>query len=59
MADKVVVLWPSGATDTLTDVAVDRFYCVEEGMGIVPGLKIRPIAAGGPDAPKSSGVRKK
>jgi len=59
MADKVVVLWPSGATDTLTNVAVDRFYCVEEGKGIVPCQKIRPVAPGGPDAPKSSGVRKK
>jgi enediyne biosynthesis protein E4 len=43
-ADKIVVFWPSGATDTLTSVPADHFYCVEEGSGIVPCQKIRPTA---------------
>lgn len=58
VADKVVVLWPSGTTDTLTNVSADRFYCVKEGMGIVPCQKIRPTAAGEPDAPKNSDRQK-
>jgi hypothetical protein len=41
-ADKVQVSWPSDATDVLTNIAADRFYCVKEGSGIVPCPSIRP-----------------
>jgi hypothetical protein len=41
-ADRVVVSWPSGATDTLENLPADHFYCVEEGSGIVPCERIRP-----------------
>jgi hypothetical protein len=34
-ADKVEVTWPSGAKETLTNLAVDRFYVVQEGKGVV------------------------
>jgi enediyne biosynthesis protein E4 len=34
-ADKVEVTWPSGAREVLTNLAVDRFYVVQEGKGIV------------------------
>ena len=41
-ADKVEIFWPSGSKDVLTNLAADRFYCVEEGSGLVPCQKIRP-----------------
>ena len=40
--DKVEIRWPSGATDNLTGLAVDRFYAVLEGKGLVPFEQIRP-----------------
>ena len=43
-ADKVEVFWPSGGTETLTNLAADHFYCVEEGAGVVPCASIRPMA---------------
>ena len=33
--DQVEVMWPDGKKETLTGLAVDRFYVVREGMGIV------------------------
>ena len=42
--DKVEIHWPSGAVDTMTDLAVDKFYSVLEGKGIVPAEQIRPAA---------------
>ena len=41
-ADKIEILWPSGAHDTLTNIAADNFYGVKEGEGIVPLEKVRP-----------------
>ncbi|MGB7282458.1 MAG: CRTAC1 family protein [Candidatus Acidiferrum sp.] len=34
--DKVQVLWPSGKTEIMTNLAADRFYKVKEGEGVVP-----------------------
>jgi hypothetical protein len=34
--DKVQVLWPSGKTEIMTNLAADRFYKVKEGEGMVP-----------------------
>ncbi|HXW57314.1 MAG TPA: CRTAC1 family protein [Candidatus Cybelea sp.] len=39
--DKVEILWPSGGTDTLRNLAADRFYYIKEGEGIIPADKIR------------------
>jgi enediyne biosynthesis protein E4 len=33
--DKAEVTWPSGATETLKNLASDRFYTVREGQGVV------------------------
>jgi enediyne biosynthesis protein E4 len=44
-ADKVEIFWPSGTRDVLADVAADRFYCIEEGSGIVPCQRIRPATS--------------
>jgi enediyne biosynthesis protein E4 len=41
-ADKIEITWPSGAHDTLTNLAADHFYGVKEGEGIVPLEKVRP-----------------
>lgn len=35
-ADKVEIAWPSGRTETLTNLPADHFYCVTEGTGIAP-----------------------
>jgi hypothetical protein len=40
--DTVEIYWPSGVTDTLKDLAVDRFYAVQEGKGLVSPEQIRP-----------------
>ena len=40
--DSVTIYWPSGHVDTLKDLAVDKFYSVLEGSGIVPAAKIAP-----------------
>jgi hypothetical protein len=41
--DKVEIRWPSGATDTIENLAADQFYSVLEGRGIVPAEQIRPV----------------
>ena len=46
-ADSVRITWPSGATQTITDLPADRFYCVDEDVGIVPCEKVRPVKAQG------------
>jgi hypothetical protein len=40
--DSVEILWPSGKTDRMTNLAADKFYSVMEGKGIVPAEQIRP-----------------
>jgi enediyne biosynthesis protein E4 len=40
--DRVEIGWPSGKLETLKDLAVDKFYSVLEGQGIVAPEKIRP-----------------
>jgi hypothetical protein len=40
--DRVEIRWPSGKTDTLTDLPADQFYTVLEGAGVVPAERIRP-----------------
>ena len=40
--DRVEILWPSGKTETLTNLSADRFYAVKEGEGIVPRERLRP-----------------
>ena len=43
-ADKVEIFWPSGETQTLTNLEADRFYCLKEAAGVVPCATIRPPA---------------
>ena len=40
--EKVEILWPEGKSETLNNLAVDRFYYVKEGEGLVPIDKTRP-----------------
>ncbi len=40
--DSIEIRWNSGKTETIKDVAADKFYAVLEGEGIVPFEKIRP-----------------
>jgi hypothetical protein len=35
LADKIEVTWPTGAKETLSGLAVDRFYVVQEGKGVI------------------------
>ena len=41
-ADKVEIVWPTGVKESVTNLSADHFYCVEEGMGVMPCTKIRP-----------------
>jgi hypothetical protein len=41
--DRVEIRWPSGAVETLTNLAVNQFYSILEGSGIVPATRIRPV----------------
>ena len=41
-ADSIQIRWPSGKTEIIKDVAVDKFYSILQGSGIVPFEKIRP-----------------
>jgi hypothetical protein len=41
--DKVQVLWPSGKTEVMTNLAADRFYKLKEGEGIVPTESSRGV----------------
>jgi len=43
--DRVEILWPSGKTETINNLAADRIYSVKEGEGIVSRDKIRPTAS--------------
>jgi hypothetical protein len=40
--DKVVIHWPSGLVEELKDLAVDKYYNVLEGKGIVDAAVARP-----------------
>jgi hypothetical protein len=42
--DSVEFLWPSGKTEKIRNLAVDRFYSVLEGSGLVTTERIRPLA---------------
>jgi hypothetical protein len=42
-ADRVEILWPSGKTEILTNLAADHFYSVQEGKGVVPAEQILPV----------------
>jgi enediyne biosynthesis protein E4 len=44
-ADKVEVTWPSGAKETLANLAADRFYVVQEGKGVVSTRPAAPSPA--------------
>jgi hypothetical protein len=46
--DSLVIHWPSGHVDTISDLAPDKFYAVLEGSGIVPTSKIAPDATAKP-----------
>jgi hypothetical protein len=37
--DRIEIRWPSGGTETLQNLAPDRFYVVKEGSGVVPADK--------------------
>jgi hypothetical protein len=42
--DRTEVLWSDGKKETLTRLAVDRYYVVREGLGIVSESKPQPLA---------------
>jgi hypothetical protein len=42
--DSVEIRWPSGTTDTLSGLVVDKFYSVLEGKGVVPPEQISPVS---------------
>ena len=42
VAESVEIRWPSGATETLKNLAADNFYSVLEGKGVVTASEIKP-----------------
>jgi hypothetical protein len=43
--DRADIIWPSGKTETINNLAADRLYAVKEGEGVVPRERVRPTAA--------------
>jgi hypothetical protein len=43
--DSVEIRWPSGGTEVLKDLAVDKYYSVLEGKGVVPFNETYPLPA--------------
>jgi hypothetical protein len=52
--DRVEIYWPSGKTETLSDLVGDQFYSVLEGSGIVAAERIRPTPTNKAKAAASS-----
>jgi hypothetical protein len=48
VVDRVEILWPTGKTETLTNLAADHFYYVKEGKGAIPAEISRPTLPGHP-----------
>ena len=46
--ESVEIRWPSGATETLKNLAADNFYAVLEGKGIVSPQQIGPASKAAP-----------
>jgi len=44
--DRAEVIWPNGKTETLTNLAADRFYVVREGEGVVSSKPAEPRRKG-------------
>jgi hypothetical protein len=42
--DTLEIQWPSGKTEKLNNLAVDKFYFILEGQGLVPAERIRPVS---------------
>jgi hypothetical protein len=51
--DSVEIRWPSGRIEPVTLPSVDRFFVVEEGKGIVPGVYDEPAKTGAASVVKS------
>lgn len=44
--EKAEIIWPDGTTDKLTNLAVDRFYIVRQGSGIIASKTPSDLHAG-------------
>jgi hypothetical protein len=44
VVDKVEIHWPSGAVEKVALPAVDRYFVLEEGKGLIPGVYDPPSA---------------
>jgi enediyne biosynthesis protein E4 len=42
--DRVEILWPTGKSDTITNLEADHIYTVKEGQGVVPREQVRPVS---------------
>lgn len=41
--DRAEILWPSGKTETLTNLPADHFFAAKEGEGLVPREHLRTV----------------
>jgi hypothetical protein len=42
--DSLEIRWPSGKLEVIKNLGADKFYCIEEGQGIVAPEAILPVA---------------
>jgi hypothetical protein len=52
--DSVEIRWPSGLIEPVMLPSVDRFFVIEEGKGVIPGIYDEPAKAAGNSGGKSS-----
>lgn len=49
-ADKVIITWDTGEKQIVTHLKADRYYCIRQGVGVVPAAKM-PGCYSGPPQP--------
>jgi hypothetical protein len=49
--DKAEIIWPNGTTENLANLAVDRFYVIREGAGVVSSKTPSDLHSGTPAKP--------
>jgi hypothetical protein len=54
---KVVVSWPSGQTDTITDLPADFTYTITEGKGVTDRIALPAVAAASTAAPSAANAK--
>jgi hypothetical protein len=46
--DKVIITWDTGEQQVVTNLKADRYYCILQGVGVVPGSRMPGCYSGKP-----------